>query len=105
MRAKTAPRMASANYLEAAIVVDGKRSAIGSRALDDAIEKFRIEIVPFTAEHACIARQAYRDFGKGSGHPAKLNYGDSIAYALARSERQPLLFVGDDFTHTDIEPA
>jgi ribonuclease VapC len=69
------------------------------------VQKFEIEIVPFTAEHAAIARQAYRDFGKGSGHPAKLNFGDCMAYALARSERQPLLFVGNDFSHTDIEAA
>ena len=69
------------------------------------IEDFEIEIVPFTAEHAKIAREAYRDYGKGSGHPAKLNFGDVMAYALARSEREPLLYVGNDFIHTDIESA
>ena len=98
-------RMASANFLETAIVIDGKGDPVVSRRLDDLIEEFEIEVVPFTAEHARLARAAYRDFGKGSGHPAKLNFGDSIAYALARSERQPLLFVGNDFVHTDIEAA
>jgi ribonuclease VapC len=98
-------RIASAGYLETAIVVDGRRSVKASQALDAMVQKFEIEIVPFTAEHAAIARQAYRDFGKGSGHPAKLNFGDCMAYALARSERQPLLFVGNDFSHTDIEAA
>ena len=97
--------MASSNFLETAIVIDARRSPEGSRALDDVIAEFEIEIVPFTAEHARIAREAYRDFGKGSGHPARLNFGDAMAYAVARGEREPLLFVGDDFTHTDIEAA
>ena len=97
--------MASPSFLETAIVIDSRRDPALSRRLDDLIVRFKIDVVSFTAEHARIAREAYRDFGKGSGHPARLNYGDSMAYALARSERQPLLFVGDDFTHTDIEPA
>ncbi|MBW8754715.1 MAG: type II toxin-antitoxin system VapC family toxin [Sphingomonadales bacterium] len=103
--AKGGVRLASPSYLEASIVVDGWRDATLSGKFDDLIQEFEIEIVPFTADHAHVAREAYRDFGKGSGHPAKLNFGDSIAYALARSERAPLLFVGDDFPHTDIEPA
>ena len=103
--AEKAPRMASVNFLETAIVIDAKRDAVTSRRLDDLIEKFGIEIVSVTPEHARIARDAYRDFGRGSGHPAKLNFGDSIAYALARSESEPLLFVGYDFIHTDIDAA
>ena len=51
---------------------------------------------------ARIAREAYRDFGKGSGHPAKLNFGDCFAYALAKTTGEPLLFKGDDFIHTDV---
>lgn len=99
------PRLASPNYLETAIVIDGKRDPVASRRLDELIAEFEIEVIPFTAEHAQLARAAYRDFGRGSGHPAKLNFGDSIAYALARCERQPLLYVGNDFSHTDIEAA
>jgi ribonuclease VapC len=98
-------RMASASLLEASIVIDRKRDPASSRKLDDLVAECMIELVDFTAEHARVAREAYRDFGKGSGHPAKLNYGDSMAYALARSEREPLLFVGNDFIHTDIEAA
>lgn len=98
-------RMASPNFLEATIVVDSKRDPVLSQRFDEVIAQFDIQIVPFTVEHARVAREAYRDFGRGSGHPAKLNFGDSIAYALARSEREPLLFVGDDFPHTDIEAA
>jgi hypothetical protein len=52
-----------------------------------------------------VARDAYRDFGEGSGHPAKLNFGDCFAYALAKLTGEPLLFKGDEFAHTDIRPA
>lgn len=52
-----------------------------------------------------MARAAYRDFGKGSGHPARLNFGDCFAYALAQWLREPLLYKGEDFGHTDVRPA
>ncbi len=58
-----------------------------------------------TAEQARIAREAYRDFGKTSGHPAKLNLGDCFAYALAKVQAEPLLFKGGNLIHTDIVPA
>lgn len=99
------PRMASASFLETAIVIDRKGDITSSRKLDDLLVEARIELVAFMPEHAKLARDAYREYGKGSGHPAKLNFGDCVAYAMARAERQPLLFVGDDFAHTDIEAA
>ena len=86
-------------------MVDGWRNPILSRELDELIERFRIVIEPVTAEHAQIARQAYRDYGKGSGHRANLNFGDCFSYALARAKREPMLWKGDDFVHTDIRPA
>jgi ribonuclease VapC len=52
-----------------------------------------------------MAREAYRDFGKGSGHPAQLNFGDCFAYALAKDMNEPLLFKGEDFRRTDIQSA
>ena len=58
-----------------------------------------------TASQVALGRSAYRDYGKGSGHAAGLNLGDCFAYALAIETGRPLLFVGDDFTHTDVEPA
>ena len=58
-----------------------------------------------TAEQARIARQAYRDYGRGSGHAANLNFGDCFSYALARVKREPILFKGDDFGHTDLRAA
>ena len=57
---------------------------------------------PRTASLAQIPRQAYRDFGKSSGHPAKLNFGDCFAYALAIERGEPLLFKGDDFAHAGV---
>jgi ribonuclease VapC len=68
------------------------------------IDRANIRIEPVTREQAEIARFAYRDFGRGSGHPAKLNFGDCLAYALAKSTRRTLLFKGDDFRQTDIAP-
>jgi ribonuclease VapC len=65
----------------------------------------RILVAPVTEQQARIARAAYRDFGKGSGHPARLNFGDCFAYALAKDTGEPLLFKGRDFAHTDIVPA
>jgi len=95
-------RMSAANYLEAAIVVDANRNPLLSRRLDELIVQTEIMAEPVTLEQADIARAAYRDFGRGSGHPAQLNFGDCFAYALAKSMREPLLFQGDDFSHTDV---
>lgn len=102
---RSAPKMSSPNLLEASIVVDGKRDSALVDRFDKVMDMFKIEVVSFTPEHARIAREAYRTFGRGSGHPAKLNFGDCMAYALARSDGEPLLFVGNDFIHTDIVAA
>jgi len=98
-------RMSAASYLESAIVVDGLRDPVRSARLDEMILELNILIEPVTVEQAKIARQAYRDYGKGSGHPANLNFGDCFSYALAREKREPMLYRGDDFVHTDIRSA
>jgi ribonuclease VapC len=98
-------RISAATLLETAIVVDGSRDPILSRRLDDLLIEAAIGIEPFTEAQAHIARQAYRDYGRGSGHPARLNFGDCFAYALARTTGEALLFKGEDFRHTDIAPA
>lgn len=98
-------RMSAAAYLELSIVIDARRDPILSLQIDELIERFNIQIEPVTAEQARIARQAYRDYGKGSGHPAALNFGDCFSYALARDKREPMLYKGDDFVHTDIRKA
>ena len=74
-------------------------------ALDALVAQAGIEIEPVTEVIAETAFTAYLKFGKGSGHPAGLNYGDCFAYALAREKMAQLLFKGGDFGHTDIEPA
>ena len=86
-------------------MIDGSRDPIAIRRFDDLVKEARIVIEPVTEVQARIAREAYRDFGKGSGHPAKLNFGDCFAYALAKTTGEPLLFKGDDFIQTDIIPA
>jgi ribonuclease VapC len=95
-------RLSAANFVETALVIDGSRDPIASRRFDDLIKEAQIIIEPVTEAQARIAREAYRDFGKGSGHPAKLNFGDCFAYALAKSFGEPLLFKGDDFSRTDV---
>ena len=99
------PIMSAGTYLESGILVDSQRDPVMSFAMDGLINSLGIEVVPVTADQAKRARQAYRDFGKGSGHPARLNFGDCFAYALAVERGEPLLFKGDDFTHTGIARA
>ncbi|CAO3446071.1 Toxin 1, PIN domain [Azospirillum argentinense] len=95
-------RAATANFLETAIVIDGSRDSIASRGFDTLVDAAGLVIEPVTEEQARTARDAYRRFGRGSGHPAKLNYGDCFAYALSKATNEPLLFKGQDFPHTDI---
>ena len=98
-------RISVATYLETGIVMDASRDPVLSRKLDDLLLEAAVQFEPVTEEQARIARWAYRDFGKGSGHPAKLNFGDCFAYALAKTSGEPLLFKGDDFHHTDVRVA
>lgn len=98
-------RISAASYLECSIVIDKNRDPVLSAGLDDLIEEAEIAIEQVTAAQAKIARQAYRDYGRGSGHRANLNFGDCFSYALARDKREPLLYKDDDFVHTDLRPA
>ena len=97
--------MSTASYLESAILVDRNPSPLLAREFDRTVAVLEIELVPVTAEHAALARAAYRDFGRGSGHRARLNLGDCFAYALAVERNEPLLYKGDDFGHTDVRSA
>jgi ribonuclease VapC len=98
-------KISAATYLEVAILVDRGADPVLSRRLDQLLAEANAILEPFTDAQARIARTAYRDFGKGSGHRAKLNFGDCFSYALAKDSDQPLLFKGNDFLHTDIESA
>lgn len=95
-------RISAGTYLEVSIIIDRARDPLVSRRLDEFLAEGAFVIEPVTASQVHIAREAYRDFGKGSGHRAGLNFGDCFAYALARELNEPLLFKGDDFRHTDI---
>ena len=97
--------LSAASYLEIGIAVDRWRDHGLSRRVDEFIHAAGLTIEPLTEAQARIAREAYRDYGRGSGHPAGLNFGDCCAYALARDKNEPLLFKGDDFGHTDIRSA
>ena len=97
-------RVSVATYVESAIVIDSNRSALLSNLLDSFLGRSLINIEPVTVEQARLAREAYRDYGKGR-HRAGLNFGDCFAYALAKDKREPLLFKGDDFRRTDVEVA
>jgi ribonuclease VapC len=98
-------RISAATYLETCIVVDGYRNPILAARLEEILANPGIVIEPVTPEQARIAREAYRDYGRNSGHRANLNFGDCFSYALARAKREPILFKGDDFIHTDLRPA
>ena len=96
--------MSAATLVEFYIVAMGKGEGIYARA-QALIHDLPIAIVPFDAEQAEIARRAYEQYGKGRGHPAQLNFGDTFAYALAFARGLPLLYKGGDFVRTDITAA
>ncbi len=96
------------NYVEAATVLADRMSDTAEGAvarMDQFLALADIELVPVDQDQAREAAKARIRFGKGFGHPARLNFGDTFAYALAKQRRAPLLFVGDDFIHTDVESA
>ena len=94
-------RVSTATVLETALVVS---PALGAE-LDNVIAELGLEVAPFDTEQLAAARTAMEIYGKGRGSRAQLNYGDCMSYALAKVTGEPLLFTGDDFTHTDITSA
>jgi ribonuclease VapC len=96
--------MSTVTWFEAAMVCE---SASRGGELDFAqmISDLGIELIPFTPEQANLAFAAFKQFGKGRGKPAVLNFGDCFAYALAKETNAPLLFKGNDFSRTDIAVA
>jgi ribonuclease VapC len=96
-------RLSAASLLEAGIKADGHPNPNKGPALDSMIAEMALKVEPVTAEQAQIAREAYRRFGRGN-HPARLNFGDCFAYALAKATGEPLLFKGNDFSKTDVAP-
>lgn len=97
-------RISAATLLEAAMVAVGRKGPDGREDVYALCDALGLEIAAFTPEQARLAAEAFLKFGKGR-HSAKLNYGDCISYALAKAVEQPLLFKGDDFSKTDVQPA
>lgn len=98
------PALPASCLLEAHMVIRGRFPPAMLATLDGVVAELRLRIEPFTEAHAGIARDAFDCYGKGR-HPAGLNFGDCMAYAVARVEGQPLLFMGEDFERTDVEVA
>lgn len=98
-------RISAGTLVELFIVVEHQGNRLIRRRVDEFLNVLHAEIEPVTELQAHIAREAYHAYGKGRGVRAQLNFGDCFAYALARDKNEPLLFVGDDFIHTDIRSA
>jgi ribonuclease VapC len=96
--------LSAPSAVELTLVALGKKGAEGEVRAQAILDLGEVQIVPFDANHAAIAKQAFRIYGKGR-HPAGLNLGDCFAYALAKSLGEPLLFKGNDFRLTDVIPA
>lgn len=98
-------RISAPTYVELCAVMNRSGHPEISRLVDRLLNAYGVVIEPFGSEHAHVAAQAYRDYGRGSGHAARLNLGDTYSYAAAQVAGEALLFVGKDFTHTDIRVA
>jgi ribonuclease VapC len=98
-------RVSAATYLEIGVVLDARRRQMSYDRLDEFVRRSRAIIEPVTEAQARLARDAHRRYGRGSGHRARLNFGDCFAYALARDKDEPLLFKGTDFGSTDVRVA
>ena len=99
------PMISAATVHEAYCVSQRDDFPRKARQVDEFLALVEPEIFPFDVEQLSVARHAYSSYGRGSGHRAYLNMGDCFSYALAKTRNLPLLFKGDDFIHTDIEPA
>ena len=98
-------RISAASLLEARIVLFARYGEDAVRDLDAFLLRSGMIVVEVSPRSADLAFDAYRRYGRGTGHPAGLNYGDCFAYALAKQAGAPLLFKGDDFSRTDIRTA
>ncbi len=96
--------LSAASWVELAAVLT-RRNDDRIASLYKLVDELEIGIADIDIVQARIGHDAYRRYGRGSGHPANLNFGDCFAYALSRATGAPLLFKGDDFIHTDVVAA
>lgn len=99
------PRMSAMTYVELFAVVDAQLTVTGRRRVETLLAHWGVVIESVDKKQAHVARTAYADFGKGSGHRARLNLGDVFSYALAVVSDEPLLYVGENFAATDVASA
>jgi len=105
IKSAQARRVSAASFLETGMVLRRDPSGQRQQLFEELIFALRLIIEPVTEQQARIALEAFNRYGKGRGHSAALNFGDCLAYALAKVCAEPLLFKGEDFSHTDIAPA
>ena len=96
--------VSAASVIEAALVLLGERGPGSDTELDALLLDLEVDVMPVSREQTARARIAAQVYGRGR-HAARLNFGDLFSYALAMEQREPLLFVGDDFSHTDVVAA
>lgn len=97
-------RVGAPTLVETSLVFAGRRGARSAESVQGLIAELGVSVAPFGAAESRLAIDAFQRFGRGR-HAAALNYGDCLAYATAAAARDTLLFVGDDFSKTDITPA
>lgn len=95
-----AARMSTASYVEVALKLDSIENGLDPE-LDETVAALSIELIPVALEHAAAARLAAVRFGRKQ--PARLNFGDCLAYGLAKSRGEPLIYKGNDFGKTDLD--
>ena len=94
-------RVGAVTLLEASIVLTHRLQNDARTIIRDLIDEFEIEVIPFGQEHFSCAMQAFLNYGKGR-NKAGLNFGDCISYSFAITNKEPLLFIGNDFSKTDV---
>ncbi|MCK6572705.1 type II toxin-antitoxin system VapC family toxin [Myxococcota bacterium] len=94
--------VSAATVVETGMVIFSRRGERGARMVDELLQASHVAVIPVTEDHARLAREGFARFGKGR-HAASLNFGDCFSYALAKASGHPLLFKGNDFSHTDVE--
>ena len=102
LAADRGPAIAAPSVVECLIVLSNRHGSVARTAFDRLKTEINLTVLDLTADHASAAHRAYLQFGKGR-HPAALNFGDTMTYAAAKLVGEPLIAVGNDFAHTDLE--
>lgn len=97
-------RVGAPTLVEASLVMSGRRRARSTGEVEGLVAELGVTVVPFGEAEWRLAVDAFTQFGRGR-HPAALNFGDCLAYATAKALGDALLFVGDDFSRTDVASA